>query len=384
MRLGHYMTGIWDPGGIASYIRRVGEMQRGDGHAVYYFDQRSFARPTDDEARGVIYVEDDDNLMEIAAEMKLDVLHTHMLVGAIGKRPIPILRTLHGHQPYCPSGTRYLKRWNRPCDRNYSLLGCTWGHLIDHCGSIRPQKFIADFQATWAEMETLSKITVATDSSFLKQQMVRAGYYADRIHALNMPVPEINNAEEPPRGGIPRFVFTGRITTLKGVDWLLRSVRRVNSPIHVDIIGDGPQKSEMQELAEKLSLIDKVTFHGWVSSQRVDEFLKAGRALVFPSLWHEPGGTSAFEAMMNKRAVIASRVGGMPEVVLDKINGLLIDPGDHLGLARAIELMADDWDLAQRLGNEGWRIASDKYSLRMHVDALTDLYKRCIADMGRS
>jgi glycosyltransferase involved in cell wall biosynthesis len=81
--------------------------------------------------------------------------------------------------------------------------------------------------------------------------------------------------------------------------------------------------------------------------------------------------------MMQSRPVICSRVGGMPEVVIDNETGLLYPPGDEHAMARAIDRLASDWDLAQRLGLEGRRQALEKYTLRKHVDDVMAVYARC-------
>ena len=374
MKIGHYCPTIWAGGGIASYIRRISGEQRRLGHEVVFFDLIRFR----DEARGAedipAFVEDAAGLFRQAADQGLDILHTHMVLPGRVRPSVPTIRTLHGHQPYCPSGSRFLPRQGKPCDRNYSVLGCTWGHLMDHCGSVRPANLIADFRATRTERETLHAIPTVTVSRLLKQQMVRAGYREELIHVLHLPAPDVKATMPPPQGGVPRFVFLGRITPPKGVAWLLQAVREVRAPIHLDIAGEGYAEPEMRRLAARLGLEDRVTFHGWVSGERINALLAQSRALVFPSIWHEPGGTVAFEAMVNGRGVIMSQVGGMPEVITEGVNGMLVEPNDVDGLARALECLAQDWPLAQRLGEAGRRAAPESFSLRGHVEALMDLY----------
>jgi glycosyltransferase involved in cell wall biosynthesis len=72
--------------------------------------------------------------------------------------------------------------------------------------------------------------------------------------------------------------------------------------------------------------------------------------------------------------VIMSRVGGMPEVISEDVNGLLVEPNDVHALAKAIERLATDWSLADRLGRMGRQIAPASYSLESHVETLMELY----------
>ena len=85
---------------------------------------------------------------------------------------------------------------------------------------------------------------------------------------------------------------------------------------------------------------------------------------------------------MAGRAVICSRVGGMPEVVLDEQCGILYPPADERALAAAIDRLAGDWDLAARFGARSREHAMQHYTLRRHVDHLMTIYDQCIADFA--
>jgi glycosyltransferase involved in cell wall biosynthesis len=289
---------------------------------------------------------------------------------------LSIVRTVHTHAPYCPSQGRFLKSPGAPCDRNYGLLGCLWGHAVNRCGSVRPAALRRNFATVRTEMRTLRQIPTIVVSDFLRQQMIRAGYPADRIDVLYLPCPAAKPYAPPPAVGKPRFAFLGRMIPHKGVDWLLRAVQRVRADVAIDLAGTGNQEAEYRALASTLNLDARVSFHGWLAGEQVDGLLAGARALIFPSIWHEPGGTVAFEAMVAGRAVVMSRVGGMPEVVDDGQNGLLIEPGDVDALAAAIDHLARDYDLARRLGETGRRRVLENYTLEQHMARLHALYAR--------
>src|SRR5262249_7230667 len=150
------------------------------------------------QAEKPIVVRDDHELFQRGQELQLDVLHTHCPVSVLPAGHVPTVRSLHGHSPYCPSGSRFLKRLGQPCDRAYSLGGCLLGHLADRCGSVRPLSMYAGFARTWQEMRVLPQLLVITDSRFLKEQMVRSGYPEDRIFPLRLPPPEVGEITPPP------------------------------------------------------------------------------------------------------------------------------------------------------------------------------------------
>lgn len=375
MKIGHYMNGLTRPGGVGNYIRRVSRAQVQDGHSLQLFDHISGRA---DGAENTKYVKDDADLLAVAANEGIDVLHVHTHVEVNSTTSQPVIRTLHGHWPYCPSGSRYLLARGKPCDRSYNPFRCLWGHCVDRCGSVRPANMLRGFQRTWKEMRTLPHIPVITVSDFLRREMVRNGYPEDDIHVLHTYSPPPREADPPPREGVPRFAYIGRITPQKGVDWLVRAAAHTTESMHIDIAGDGFYEPEVKKLAEKLGVQDRITFHGWIDSDGVNSILTNARALIFPSVWHEAGGAVAGEAMVNSRAVVMSRVGGMPEYVFHGKNGLLVEPNDDAGLAAALDQLARDWDYACKLGEEGARIAQEKFAFRDHIDTLECLYEKTI------
>ena len=374
MIIGHFDSHIWAKGGLATYIRRISAAQRAAGHTIHYFTTQPCTGNNHHEQPLVVATDAD--LFEQAEKLGLDILHLHRAIATVPPPQLPTIRTLHGHAPYCPSASKFLGRWNQPCDRPYSLHGCLWGHFVDRCGSVRPQNLFDSWHEFQQERSVLPNIPVITVSHFLKDCMVRSGYPANSIHVLHLFSPDQSNESSPPDIGTPRFVFLGRICPQKGLGWLLRALQQVSSPVHLDIAGEGDQQAEMRQLAQQLGLNDRVTFHGWARPDHVQQLIRSSRAIVFPSVWHEPGGTVAFEAMANARTVIMSRVGGMPEVILPEVNGLLVEPNNISELAASIERLATDWSLAKQLGETGRKMAIEQFTLQHHFHQLMQLYQQ--------
>lgn len=381
MKIGHYTGNIWAPGGIASYIRRISDAQIALGHQVCFFDTvRPLQAMESSAGDAVIYVDDDTLLLQKAAQMQLDLLHVHTTLRTPAPAPLPLLRTIHFHRPYCPSGSRFLKRQQVECNRNYSVGGCLWGHFIDHCGSIRPAQLRAEFDATRAELSRLDRIHSVAISEFVKKQMLRAGYPDDLIHVLHLPAPPAAPYVEPPQSGTPRFLFLGRIIPSKGLEWLLHAAQRAKLPWHLDIAGTGPEEGALRQLSEKLGLAARVTFHGWADPQATMTLFQACRAVVVPSIWHEPAGLVHLEAASHGRACILSRVGGMPDYAARYHHALLVAPREQKALADAIDDLAADIEKATRMGRAGYDSIQNTHGLPQHMAALHALYERALAD----
>lgn len=378
MIIGHYDSEMWSKGGISSYVRRVSRAQRAAGHQVYYFSFYPCRDRVEDPAEEPQIITSNTHLFEQAQSLKLDVLHLHKPISTPPPAELCVLRTVHGHQPYCPSGSKFLERWNKPCDRPYSLLGCLWGHYVDRCGSAHPKTAQFNFQYTGSELSILPTMPVITVSQFLKDQMIKAGYPTDSIDVLRLPAPDRFSDAPPPQHEIPRFVVVGRIAPEKGIGVLLQALQQVTVPIHLDIAGEGYYESDLRDLVQQLELGDRVTFHGWVNAGQALDLMQSARAVIFPSVWHEPAGFISLEAATVSRAVIGTRVGGIPEYTGLLQNALLVEPGNQAELAAAITQLATDWALAAQLGQQGRTHVTQHFGVHQHLEHLMSLYQKAM------
>jgi len=374
MHIGHYAPDIWAPGGVSSYMRRIGRAQAAGGDTVSYAGLTAPGPNVPDDLTPT-YVHDEDALFQWAETARLDVLHVHKPLGTRPPASLPLLRTLHDHAANCPSGTRYLARSQRPCNRVSGVAACTWGYLVDDCGSVRPSTARRNVARFRREHRTLQTVTMHAVSDHVKERMIADGYDEDQIHVLHSPAPPLSAPyRPPPRSGPPRFLFLGRIVPEKGLAPLLRALSRVSVPIRLDVAGEGHQRAAMQALSAQLGLDDRVTFHGWLGPDRLRDLMTQARAVVFPSLWNEPAGLISLEAAAAGRAVIASRVGGIPEYASDAF-ALLPPPGAASALADAMTTLATDYETAARLGRAGRRIAADQFGMNGFLSGLRALYE---------
>jgi len=374
MRIGHYAPRIWMNGGVATYIRRVGRAQSDRHHDVVYFSR---GNSTSERTQEVDYLEvaNDDALFSRAENLNLDILHLHRGVNDIPDDRVPTIRTVHGHKGGCPSGSRYLSRTGKPCNRAYSLSGCLWGHVVDRCGSVRPNRLANNFTQIHREIDQAEQIPTYTVSNFLREQMRRAGCAPDRLHTLHSPAPSVEGLfTQVPRDDTPRFLFLGRLVPEKGLDWVLRAIAQTDTRVHLDVAGDGPGRDEMETLAEDLGVRPQVSFHGWVEPEDIPSFMERARAVLFPSVWHEPAGLITLEAAAHGRPLIASRVGGIPEYASEE-HALLVDARDVAGLAAAIDQLARNPDQANRMGREGRNAAQSAFSMDQFLERLRALYE---------
>jgi glycosyltransferase involved in cell wall biosynthesis len=174
----------------------------------------------------------------------------------------------------------------------------------------------------------------------------------------------------------------GRIVPVKGFDSFLRAariIRKQRSNAKFVIVGDGPLKASLQALSHACCLDNDVLFLGHRGD--APDVLQVMNLFVLPSL-SEGIPMVLLEALALARPVVATRVGGIPEVIEDGASGLLVNPGSDEELAdRCITLMDDD-HLARRLGIAGRKQVEERFSARVMAEKVAELYGQ-LAGAGR-
>jgi len=186
-------------------------------------------------------------------------------------------------------------------------------------------------------------------------------------------------APGPPPDGPPRALAIGRLIPIKGHDVLLRAFALALSQVpglELHVAGTGPLESRLRSLADELGVAAHVRLLGHV--QPVQQAIVESLFVVVPSLG-EGFGLVALEAMERGRAVVASGVGGLLDIVADGETGILVPPGDAEALADAIVALARDPELAARMGVEGRRRAEAQFSEERSVERIEQLYREALA-----
>ncbi len=185
----------------------------------------------------------------------------------------------------------------------------------------------------------------------LAELLVDGGVAAERVHVIPSGVePRLFRAAEDPLGAArpgPRVVYVGRLARQKGVATLVRAAAELRTPgLRVDIVGDGPLRGELEALARRLGVTDRVHFHGFVAHDHVPGVLGGADVVVLPSVYEELGSV-LLEALQAGAPIVASDVGGIPFAVGDA--ALLVPPSQPAPLAAAIDRVLQEDGLALRL-----------------------------------
>ncbi|MBL7199911.1 MAG: glycosyltransferase [Anaerolineae bacterium] len=173
-----------------------------------------------------------------------------------------------------------------------------------------------------------------------------------------------------------------RLGPEKGHAYLLEAAAEVLKQVlqtRLLLVGDGPMRSQLEGRAKALGVADSIVFAGL--RHDVPTILSLFDLFVLPSLW-EGLPMAVLEAMAAGLPVVATAVGGTPEVVVDGVTGLLVPPGDPDALAEAIFRLLRDPDLRQRMGQAGRERVVERFSAERMVERTEQLYEQLLAEKG--
>jgi len=188
--------------------------------------------------------------------------------------------------------------------------------------------------------------------------------------------------------GIPEDAFVvgwvGRMTGVKATRAVLEIVRATRDrgvDAALCMVGDGPDRVRLEEIAHELGIARSCYFVGY--QEQIAGYYRLFDAFVLPSV-NEGTPVSAIEALASGTPVVANRVGGVPDVVRDGVDGFLVEPGDYDAAGERLAQLARDPELRRRLGEAGRARVLERYSVSRLVDDVDRLYRSLLEAKGIS
>ena len=207
-------------------------------------------------------------------------------------------------------------------------------------------------------------------SSNLVREMFKLGARNVKLIRHGVPKPEISDKRPREDLGIEGFTlsFVGNLVPQKGIKYLLEAIESMDG-VNLMILGDGPEKRRI--LTKWRDLIGERVFilRDYLPGDVIDD----SDALVLPSI-SESFGLVLLEAMSLSKPVLASKVGGIPEIVIDGVNGILFRPRDVHSIRKAINTLKMDENLRKRMGREGEKIWRSKYTPEEMLNNVLEVY----------
>ncbi|MDZ7361452.1 MAG: glycosyltransferase [candidate division KSB1 bacterium] len=323
-------------------------------------------------------------ITKLIERFKPDIAHLHMIdhqlspsiLHALERYGIPVLQTCHQYKLVCPSYRLLVMRENRLCEK------CVTGHfyhaMLERChkNSAAASALIAfeSYLHKWMKVYDLIRL-FHVPSRFLGGKLRESGISAERIWHQFYTI----KLEDYPFSDIfeDYFVYYGRLSEEKGILTLLRAMPNVSRSKLV-IIGEGPQRAELENFvaAHKLS---NVVFAGSKSGRELTRLVSRARFVVVPSEWYDNSPLVIYESFSMGRPVIATTLGGMPELIEDGVNGRLFAPKDASGLSRIINEMLDAGESHRRaMGRAARATAEREFDPEVHYQKIYEVYKNLV------
>jgi glycosyltransferase involved in cell wall biosynthesis len=227
----------------------------------------------------------------------------------------------------------------------------------------------------------LAHVHIAISAGLARYLAETEGFDAASFEIVHYGIAAGPEPDPPPAA--PRLLCVGRLVPVKGHDVLLRAFAQARPSVHgleLELAGDGPLRAELEALAARLELAGAVRFAGRVAP--VAPAYERAAAVVVPSRG-EGFGLVALEAAERGRAVIASAVGGLPEIVEDGRTGVLVPADDPGALAAAIVELASSPGRTAELGRAARVRALQEFSLDRCADRIDELYRGALSRRAR-
>jgi glycosyltransferase involved in cell wall biosynthesis len=313
-------------------------------------------------------------------ETKPEIAHLHApsryltpsILRPLERAGVPVVMTLHDFKPWCTNRIQFAH--GAPCERCKG--GGHWHALATGCvQESRARSAVAMVEAyTHDAVQAYRAVRRwIAPSRFVYEKAVAWGVPATRVRLLH------HGVEAPASAGVvtmtpPResfVLFSGRLSVEKGVR-LLPAIAKAIAPAHLLVAGEGPLGAWLQrEAPANLRLL------GHLSDADLASIRAAARVVVVPSLFYEHFGYAPAEAMLDRRPVVASRIGALPELVEHEVTGLLATPGDAESVATAVVRAMNDPAAAQ-WGEAGRARVLAVGDPQRHVEGLLTVYREAM------
>jgi glycosyltransferase involved in cell wall biosynthesis len=302
-------------------------------------------------------------IRKILMAEKPDLVHIHNFKGfsfafdAVKSQRLPLIFTIHDYFLECVKETLF----NRSCEI------CTKPRVVCRLYA-QAQKFLKNNKPD----------IVTAPSQFVIDKMKKDGFF-DKSRALKLPLGiELSGIEKNDRNYTTiQILFVGRLNRFKGLETLIhafKQIRSTNARLH--IVGEGTEEAEFRKCA---GTDPAIMFHGFICNKDLVTMYKQSHMLVVPSVWYETFGIVIIEGFSYGLPVIASNIGGFPELVDDGENGLLFEAGNAEQLRQKLEFLIEKPQEIRRMSDRAYMTAQ-KYRMDEHIKKLICLYHDVIRE----
>lgn len=322
-------------------------------------------------------------IRRIVHDANPDIAHLHVfqhqfsvsILHELKRMGIPVVYTAHDLKPLCPTykmlcGEKICERCKKHKYYNCFMHKCTKG---SYCYSLvnTIEMYFQRLMQSYQNVDCLicpSKFYLDKFKEYEipAKKMVHIPNFLPDDDALSMQSKNYTGETE------NKFAYIGRLSEEKGLLTLIEAMKYVHGPV-LYIAGSGPLRHELERRIAEYGL-DNVKLTGFLTGADIAKLLNICRFTVLPSEWYENCPMSVLESMSLGKPVIATNIGGLPELIEYGRTGLLSGPGDFRSIAECIIKMAGNLKKTYEMGCEAMDVIEKKYRSNMHYEKILRIY----------
>lgn len=223
---------------------------------------------------------------------------------------------------------------------------------------------------------------ILVNTRYEKDKLVDFGADSDKINVIYREVNTkiFRKLEKNVSEDSSTLLFIGRITPIKGIELIINALSHLDENTHLSIIGpieDASYFNKLQDLISQKRLKNRVKFHGEIPYYDVPKYCSSASVLILPSLYENLGGV-LLEAQACECPVIATKVGGIPEIIIDGETGYVLKERSAIKMAEKIKLLSSDFELNSRMGSKGRDFICSRFSVDDFINNIYNSYEEAI------
>lgn len=371
-----------DHGHTVAFFSMKNENNIKTGDREYFVDEIDMNTGSKFEALNVIYSKKNKALMEKALEeFKPDIVHINnfqrqlsaSIIDAVKEKNIPLIMTAHDLNPICPASIMlyngevcedcitkgYTSCIKKKCIKN-SMLKSVLGYI---------EKKYYDLHKIFCKVDC-----IISPSEFNKNQLLKGKLKCNDITVIHNFVNETEKTDY--TLGDCAFYF-GRLSREKGILNLVEAINNIPGA-RLIIAGDGPERENIQAYIKEHKLENRITLLGYLNQNDIRENIRKCRFVTVPSIWYENCPYSILETMEIGKPIIGSKIGGIPELIQDGINGFTYEHNDVTKLTNILMKLFGNDETVKQFSKNSKQIFIQNYSAEAYYNKLMTVYNKYI------
>lgn len=371
-----------DHGHTVAFFSMKNENNIKTGDREYFVDEIDMNTGSKFEALNVIYSKKNKALMEKALEeFKPDIVHINnfqrqlsaSIIDAVKEKNIPLIMTAHDLNSICPASIMlyngevcedcitkgYTSCIKKKCIKN-SMLKSVLGYI---------EKKYYDLHKMFCKVDC-----IISPSEFNKNQLLKGKLKCNDITVIHNFVNETEKTDY--TLGDCAFYF-GRLSREKGILNLVEAINNIPGA-RLIIAGDGPERENIQAYIKEHKLENRITLLGYLNQNDIRENIRKCRFVTVPSIWYENCPYSILETMEIGKPIIGSKIGGIPELIQDGINGFTYEHNDVTKLTNILMKLFGNDETVKQFSKNSKQIFIQNYSAEAYYNKLMTVYNKYI------